>query len=246
MRIVLYILIATVSFTLFLIAFAPASPAWVLIRDDVKTRVPDLNIFRVGGTVWTGEAEIQFRDFPPSTLSWDVHAAELIGGQLKADLTLIGEDHHFATTAVFDEVSGAVQQLSGNIGSEYVNQVSRKIGLTFSGELIIDQVNLTADDRQVRSIDGVMHWTGGRTVLAISDEAQVVAFPRLDGKLYFENAEILLDVTSASESLLTVTLKQTGWAVVAIKARTFDLANMDWQGNGDLDQTVLLIEEKIL
>ena len=246
MRPSLYIATAILSFLIFLVIFAPASPAWSLVDKDVHDRIPDLNVYRVGGTIWNGEAEIQFRHFPPSTLFWQLSPGDLIKGAANIHLSADGQGHSLRAGATLNNSSGSLQSVKGLIGSDYINEVSEQFGLIFSGDLKINELNVSSDGRWLTSATGSVHWTGGQILLNRSLQTQTILLPPLDGELYFQNQQLILDITEQNSLLIQIIIKQSGWAEIAIKGRMLELANMQLPNGSHPDETILLLEEKIL
>lgn len=246
MKLLLYIATALLSFLVFLVIFAPASSAWSLVSEDVYNRVPDLNVFRVGGTIWDGQGEIQFRQFPTSALNWQLSPAKLINSTANFHFTAEGQGHSLQAEAALTRSSGALQSLKGSISSDYINAMSEQFGFTFSGELEIQALELTFDRQWITSASGSVHWTGGRILLNASANPQVIQLPPLDGELYFRDQQLILDITYEQLVLMQIILKEGGWAEVAVKGRLFDIANLPSLDASDPDETILLLEEKIL
>ena len=242
----LYIATAILSFLIFLVIFAPASAAWSLVRADVQHRIPDLKVHRVGGTIWNGEAEIQFRQFPPSTLNWQLSPGELFTGAANIQLSANGQGHSLQAGATLSASSGSLQSVKGVISSDYINEVSEKFGLIFSGDLEIHELNLSSDSRWVTAASGSAHWAGGQILLNSSRVTQTFLIPPLHGELYFQNQQLILDIAEQNSLLIQITLKQSGWAEIAIKGRMFEVANLQLPNGSHPDETILLLEEKIL
>ncbi len=238
----LYIATAILSFLIFLVIFAPASPAWSLVREDVHDRIPDLKVYRVGGTIWNGEAEIQFRQFPPSALNWQLSPGELISGAANIHLSAHGQGHSFQARATLEASSGSLQFIKGIISSDYINEVSEQFGLIFSGDLEIHELNVSSDSHWITGATGSAHWTGGQIFL----NRQTILLPPLDGELYFENQQLILDIVEQQSLLLQIILKQSGWVEIAIKGRMLEVANLQLPNGSHPDETILLLEEKIL
>lgn len=243
----LYIATAILSFLIFLVIFAPASPAWSLVREDVQKRIPDLKVYRVGGTIWNGEAEIQFRQFPPSALTWQLSPGELIiNGAANIHLSAHGQGHSFQARATLEASSGSLQFIKGVISGDYINEVSEQFGLIFSGDLEIHELNVSSDSHWITGATGSAHWTGGQILLNTSPERQTIVLPPLDGELYFQNQQLILDILEQQSLLLQIILKQSGWAEIAIKGRMLEVANLQLPNGAHPDETILLLEEKIL
>jgi hypothetical protein len=242
MKLILYIATAVLSFLIFLIIFAPASPAWSLIDKDVQDRIPDLNVSRVGGTIWNGQAEIQFRQFPPSTLNWQLSPGKLIQGTAKFHLLVDGQGHSIQSEATLGSTSGSLQSAKGVISSDYINKVSEQYGLIFSGDLEFQELNVVANNDWITGATGSARWTGGQILL---NQNQTILLPPLDGELYFQNQQLILDITEQNSQLIQIILKQSGWAEIAIKSRMLEIANLPLPTGSHPEETILLLEEKI-
>lgn len=231
---------------MFIVVFAPASSAWALVSEDVHNRIPDLRVFRIGGTIWNGEGEIQFRQFPPSTLNWRLSPGELIKRTANLHLTATGQGHSLQAGAAIGPSYGAIQSLQGVISSHYINEVSEQFGFTFSGEIEIQEINLSVDNQWITSANGTAKWSGGRILLNTPMAPQTIELPPLDGELYLRNQQLVLDITYQQLVVMQIVLKKGGWAEVSIKGRMFDIANLTSPGDSGPDETILLLEEKIL
>jgi hypothetical protein len=243
MKLILYIATAVLSFLIFLVIFAPASAAWSLIDKDVQDRIPDLNVSRVGGTIWNGEAEIQFRQFPPSTLNWQLSPGKLIQGTANIHLLVDGQGHSIKAEATLGASYGSLQSARGVVSSDYVNKVSEQFGLIFSGDLEFQEFNVAANSDWITAATGSAHWTGGQILI---NQSQTILLPPLDGELYYQNQQLIFDITDQNLQLIQIILKQSGWAEVDIKSRMLELANLPLPNGSHPDETILLLEEKIL
>ena len=235
-----------VSFLIFIVVFAPATPVWSLIRGNVHERVPDLSVYRVSGTIWNGESGIQFRQFPPSLLTWQLSPVDLIQGVAKITTRAEGEGHTLEAETTLTASSGDIKSLHGTINSDYINVVSEQFGFTFSGDLEISELSISADQHWITDAAGTAHWTGGQILVTTGAGPQSIVLPPLQGLLFMQQQQLILDIMHQQQTLIRITLAKGGWAEVAIKGRMFDLANLPLPGESDLNETILLIEEKIL
>ncbi|MCH7741431.1 MAG: type II secretion system protein N [Proteobacteria bacterium] len=242
----LYISIAVASFLMFIIVFAPATPVWSLIRETVHERVPDLNVYRVSGTIWSGESEIQFRRFPPSLVTWQLSPVDLIKGVAKIRVRAQGEGHLLEAEVALTASNADIKSLHGTIDSNYVNVVSEEFGFTFSGNLEIRELSISADRIWITGAAGTAHWTGGRIIITTAAGPQSFVLPPLQALFLMRQQRLILDITHQQQTLISIILRKGGWAEIAIKARMFVLANLPMPGGSDRDETILLIEEKIL
>lgn len=241
----LYAGVAALTFIGFLIVYAPASLAWSLIKADVDRAVPDLEVLGVDGSVWSGNAALRYREFPPANLTWSLRPTSLPEGPgARIDLTLEGEGLRAAgtgnTTRTFASVDAA-----GVIDSSYINPVSVRYGLTFPGEVNIQKLRLRSDLTWFQSAVGTATWGGGTVLVESAAGAQAFTLPALDGTLSMNGSNLILDVTSAGQILLQVTLKPTGWAVVDIKARLLEEAGLPFRAGTSPNASAIIAEEKL-
>ena len=247
LRTLLFILAGLFSFSCFLIIFAPAAPLWNLIEDDISRRLPDLRVLAVAGTVWEGRAELQYRQFPSSSLSWQLDPIEIINKVAVVQLKLKGMAHEFVAEVKLTPTQMNVNNLQGFVGSRYLNSVSRAEGLEFSGQIAIENINLASDLAWIQSLRGQLYWQGGKIVSRSRDiGVRVFDLPELRGDLSMKDASMLLNIHHNRQSVTDIQLKPDGWVVVTIKARLFDLASLAWPSGTSLDDTVLQYEEKII
>ncbi len=242
----LYVLLAIVSFLVFTVAFAPASPVWSSIREDVHEAAPDLNLFGVSGTIWNGEGEMQFRQFPASLLTWKLSSTSLIRGIAKIQLSAAGQDHKVEGEASLTPAAVHINALHGLINSEYINRVSEGFGFTFSGDLEVEELSISTDWHWITDARGSAHWSGGQILVVMPDGPQYLTLPPLKGELHKQQDQLALNITLEEQILIAITLKRGGWAKVAIKGILFDAANLPIPQGSKPDETILLIEEKIL
>jgi Type II secretion system (T2SS), protein N len=241
-----YLSAALLSFLIFVTVFAPAAPVWSIIREDVQARVPDLNVYRVSGTIWNGESEVQFRQFPPSLLSWHLSPIDLIKGVAVIKATMTGEGHSLDAGVSLKSSGGDIRSLHGTISSGYVNQMSEQFGITFSGELEINELSVSSDKLWISDAHGTADWNGGRILITTAASPQTMILPPLKGVLLYQHERLILNITHQQQMLIRITLKKGGWAEVDIRNRMFDLASLPLPEGSDPDETILIIEEKIL
>jgi len=246
-RILVFGLIAFVTFCSFVVIFAPASLVWRAAEKEVIQNVPDLHTLRVGGTVWSGEAELAYRQFPTSTLNWAIAPMSLFKARLDNQLSLNGEGHEFNAGVQIAEQFGQLTSLQGFVDAEYINRVSQPRGLTFSGRVDIQNMAITSDLRWVQAATGRIYWPGGKIISRTRVAGtRVFDLPALTGDISLKGDDINLNLHHNSNTVVDIFLKPDGWVRVDVKARLFDLTNLPWPGGSSLDDNVLEFEEKLL
>lgn len=243
-RLLVYFVVFVVVLTGVLIAFAPASIAWLALKDDVANAAPGLEVTAIKGTLWQGDAQFHYLRLPPTGLEWKVAPASVFMGHPVATLATSGDDQHIDAKA---GVAGEVIHFdaTGYVDSRYVNAISRDLGLTFTGRLEINKLELDGDSRWFNSADGDLHWNGGQIMYQTSEGPQLLKLPPMDGKLAMAGNNLQLAITSNGQSMLDVVLKPTGWVAITLKVRLFEVANLQWPTGAGPDDTALTLEEKI-
>ena len=178
-RISLYLIAAFVSFSLFLVIFAPASTLLFLVKDEINQRVPELVIDQVSGTVWDGQATLHYREFPPSLLNFRLDPMALAGGSADLALSLTGDFIDVEASVSLSNESIRVSGLHGVIDSEYINNVSQQHGLLMTGPFSLKQITLHADSTHVLSAAGQVSWAGGKIESQTGSGLQVFELPGL-------------------------------------------------------------------
>lgn len=245
----IYTLIAILTFVSFLAVFAPASLVWRQVQTPLQNQVPDLSVTTVRGTLWDGKAEIFYRQFPGSLLSWQITASGLLRQQVQADLQLKGEGHEIESVLTAERDNLQVHSLLGYIDSSYINRVSQPQGLTFIGTVEVQDLSLQSDLKWIQQATGRVYWSGGKIVSRTTAAGtRVFDLPALVGDLAMQGRNINLTIhpNDSNQTLIEIVLKPDGWVVVAVKARLFDLAGLAWPSGSSLEDTVLQFEEQVL
>lgn len=236
---------AILSFVVFLALYAPAGVAYRFFKEDVD-RLPDTSIFRVGGTIWQGSADIRYRDFPGSRLDWSLAAFPLFSRITNLTLEVVGLGHELSANLLTDGKNADITGLQGSIQSDYINHVSSRYGLRFSGMLELDSVNLTVEDDWFANVQGNIHWTGGSVLYQTGNGSQSVNLPPLDGELSTKDNRLTLLVENSRLPVLSIHLQQDGWVELRFNARLLALADLPLPKGTNPDEVVLTIEEKVL
>lgn len=257
----LYGLAALLSFMVFLIAYAPASFVLALAQDTLAARAPQLHIDQVSGTLWQGEANLQYENLAPSRLQWHITPATLLKGELHADLQARGHDHNLASQVTWQPSRLSLQNLNGILGSDYINPLAQRYGLQFGGQLDIEDLRFDVIPATgwLDRAAGAAQWSGGRVQFATAysaspAQAESIMLPPLTAILAQPTTALTLAVTSADAELLSVILKPTGWVEISLQQTLFQIAGIQLPPGATLrggmpgqtsSNTVVKFEEKL-
>lgn len=244
-KLLIYGATAIISFFVFLVFYAPAGIAFRFVQDEVA-RIPDTTVYRVGGTMWGGTADIQYRDFPTSILRWQLAAIPLLSGLADFHLTASGLGHELAGQLTTDGQNSHLSSLSGFVSSDYIDQVSAQYGLRISGTFDINEVDLTIENDWFTTIEGDLSWTGGQVLYQVTNGSQAINLPALSGKLAIEDTQLTLNVQHNRLPVLSIFLGKDGWARLQFYSQLFMLADLPLPEGTNTADVVLTYEEKIL
>ncbi|HIG41637.1 MAG: type II secretion system protein N [bacterium] len=243
MKVLLYFVAALLSFIIFMAVLTPAAVVWRLISDEVS--IPNLQVYQVSGTLWNGQAELKYRQFPISSLHWEIDPLSLVYGDIELEFLISGDSHEFSGEALLGHSRVAIVNLRGTLGSRYINDVSRSQGYTISGEFEVRDVNLATDFRLFNDAGGRVYWSGGRIVSLNEPGTRVWDLPSLEGDLDLVDSSVELLIHREQASVVDIRLKPDGWMSVTIKGRLLSLAKLPLPSATGMQDTVLEFEEKV-
>jgi hypothetical protein len=246
-RILIFTAIAVLTFSSFVVIYAPAALIWRFAEQEVIEQVPDLHILGVSGTVWSGDAELVYRQFPTSQLEWQISPLPILSGEIDTNLHLFGEGHDFVGSGSISQTAAVVQSLVGYVDASYINRVSQPQGLTFAGRVDVNSLSLSSDLVWIQQASGEIYWPGGKNISrTVSAGTQVFDLPALQGDITMRGEAISLNLHHDNETVVEILLRRDGWVTVAVKARLFEIANLPWPAGSSPSDTVLEFEEQVL
>jgi len=221
--------IGALSFLMYIIYSAPASIAVNMMEEDIELNAPDIQLGQTNGTLWNGDQELQYRQFPPINIAWDLSVLPIITGRIdsKTQLTGDGVEATFDLTASGNQ--GAISNLTGSVGSRYLNQITIPYGLDLSDTLAIQTVDTSWENNWLTALSGNLNWPGGIVHIETPLALLSIKLPPLTGKLSMEGSDARLHITDAGNALMNIRLKKDGWAVVAINYSLLEMIGMPLQ-----------------
>ena len=242
----IWVVIGLVTSLGFIFIMAPANLAVSMAQDSLG-RIPDLEIGRVEGRIWSGNAQIQYRRFP-AQVNWNLAALPLLIGSVSADIELHGDGldagFHLATHGAAGEVTDA----TALIDARYINPVSLDYGLNLSGQFSLTVDEIAFDNNRITSATGELNWPGGLVHIETPQQLYSVDLPALSGNLYMNEDNVRLRTTGQQTRLIDLTLKPDGWVEAAVSFAFMDMAGLPVPGKAEAnrEETAVLLEEKIL
>jgi len=248
----LYGAAALLSFICFVAVFAPANILLKSTKSQIMAAVPGLFINQINGTIWGGVTTFRYRDFPLSNLQWRLSALPLLSKKVEVSFDISGTDHALSGNITAEKDHLLLKNIQGTIDSEYINVVSVPLGLTLTNQLILTDLFLASDLKQINHTAGLIHWAGGSITARNGTDVQRFVLPSLQGTLS-SKADITgnspvshLSVTHLNKAIMNISFAQSGWVKVSVLGRLFQLAAIATPADTEAGDTVLELEEKIL
>jgi len=241
-----YIVAGILTFLVFILVMAPASLLVSLAGDNLK-QVPDLEIGRVDGRIWTGSAEVQYQGFP-AMVSWHLAALPLVLGRLSADVEVTGDGLDAAFHVSANGQEGTLTGTTALVSARYINQVSVGYGLDLSGQFSFSSEEISFNNRWVTAATGDLDWPGGIIHIETPERIHSVDLPPLQGELSMDGDSVQLAISDRGTALIDLSLKPSGWAAVGVSFDFIELAGLPipLDANSGSAGPALLIEEKVL
>lgn len=238
--------IGFVAFVVFIIAMTPASFVHSALEDELAQNLPELQLHNIHGTVWQGEGTLDLYHLPPLDVSWYVPILSLVTGDINTHVKLQANGLSATMEIELDTSGGLVNNLSANVSSDYLNQVTAEYGLDLSGEVQIDDAMVSFDRSWLSGADGKMNWTGGIVHIQTPEKVHTVRLPSFDGVLSMDGNRLRLVVQQSETPMLDIEVKPDGWATVNVEQALVDIAQLPLPAAAPDEGPVIVIEEKIL
>jgi len=248
-RSLLYTSIGLVAFLGFLITYLPASLVWAQFKDKTAEILPALRVLTIEGSLWHGQADLRVGDFTPSRVTWQLASHRLLAGGLPVQINATGTGHQLLALMTLKPSSIVLEHLSGTLQPDYLNQLGARFGLSTSGDVTLENIQLGVNQTGLSAATGRLNWAGGQLTFPDPRGTGLINLPPLQGHISLQDKDFSLAVSQQKNGLdaqlVSLLLKPDGWVKVAIKARLFKLAQLPWPSSDSLDDTALALEEKL-
>jgi hypothetical protein len=241
-----YLSIAVVTFVVFIAVMAPASLLLTLLEDQLK-HIPNLKIGNASGSLWNGQADLQYSNLPATTAMWSLKPLSLFTGTLAGDVRLSanGLDATFNTSLTSE--GGELADLNADIESRYINTITMEYGLDLSEQFQIRDTSLTFDTHWITSAAGDINWPGGLINIETPVRIHSIKLPPMIGLISSPDQILQLEIAANELLLLTAKLQPDGWAQAAVSFDLMNMAQLPIPGNPGTtgSAAAVLIEEKV-
>lgn len=191
-----------------LIAIAPAA----IVSQVVAT--PDLRLDNPQGTVWDGRVDVAFQNKPLGELRWQVSPLRMLYGEVAVDFALNDTDLALQGNGIVGLREREIT-LQGNVGSRAINQFTLVYDIRMSGEIDINSVKITINNREeLEQVRGNIEWDGGPVHFILTNEVHEVVIEPTIAQLSNEGNELNLRVKSANANATVLAFRielDTGW-----------------------------------
>lgn len=231
----------------------PAQWTWQQVTQQINLD-PRLVVDDIQGTVWRGQADIDYNRYQVGQLDWDFNASSLASLAIGGQWVLTASTHELTGLASAGMKRLAVNEVNGYLDNQLLNVVSRTYGIDLPGRLGMDSIQLEFDLTQpvealpyIELADGRINWTGGSVIYTVGRLRQRLQLPALTAQLSERDGGLLLAIEAINSPgvLATVLLRQDGFSVIQLRARLAELANFAYASGLNPDEVLLEIKEKL-
>jgi len=240
-------LISFMAFLLFVVSMAPASLVYRTIQGKINNSLSDLVIIRLDGSIWKGQGEIKYREFPAFIGTWKLYPFHLLALTAKSYIKIKTNGLNAEFHLEINHQGGSVNSFNAVVQDHYLNEVTIPYGLDFSGEVMLLNGRLGFDQNWLTEIEGELTWDGGIVHIQTPDKIHTVNLPPLRGHLSMEKTILKLEVSESGHTMMKIHIRPDGWAKVAIHYSFMRLANLPLPViSGAGEDPAIVLEEKIL
>jgi len=229
------ILVGVLSCIVFAIALLPASLLWNAVSGSLQGS--PLQVERVGGTVWNGYALANVRTpvlQGPVVLDWRLKGYRLLLGELAVGLRLEGNAFQIAGGGHWGLWGKGITHLNGDVQASMLDQSLREFGISASGVLKVDEVNINLSGTTITTAEGLISWSGGAVTAPGRGSRNPIDFPPVNGQVREEEGNLYLTVTEARGNQLLGelgVLPEKGLGSLKVLQRVLSLAGMSPGGD---------------
>ena len=242
-----YGVIALVSFLSFLVITAPASLLLGSAAEDIRKQVPDLQIGKLEGSLWSGSTAIQYLELPATTMTWSLSPGPLLAGTAAAEFGAQAEGLTASGSGEFTAASGHITALDAEVRDIYLNALTQPQGLQLAGTFALTDTDIRFNQRWLEKAAGRLEWSGGTVHIETPGDFITADLPPLTGIFSLDGEVLVLNVTADQVPMIVVRIQPTGWAAVAINYAFIDLAGIPLPigSQRTAADPAILLEEKV-
>jgi len=178
-----YLAIGIIAFTISIAVMAPASIVTGLFGDAVQRNISGLKIGATRGRIWKGTTQLQYQQFPPVSMSWEMAALPLLRGKLSTLIELTGDGVQLELDAITSTSGGSLDNINGVIESRFINTISISYGLELNGVFELSGISTSFDQHWLTALEGETNWSGGIVHIETPEQFYSVNLPALTGEL---------------------------------------------------------------
>jgi general secretion pathway protein N len=242
-----YLLIGLFSYLVFLIVTAPLEFVWPKVQPHVG-RLP-VQVEMVNGTLWQGQARVHIPKVGKVTGHWDIQLAELLAGNISADLEVTGDQLKFNGQVIASQQQVEVIDSKAFMSSRYLQPMLRQGRASLTGDFELNKFNATFSlaDKQILTAAGQVLFSGGDVSFPIDGKKINASLPILVGRIDKPADNVELKITNTDgQDIGSGYVQPDGWAGVSIRRRFLDILGQKWPADVDEETVIFEVSQKIL
>jgi general secretion pathway protein N len=203
----------------------------------------------VNGTLWQGQARVKIPKVGKVTGQWDIQLAELLSGNLSAQLNVTGDQLKFEGQVIASQQHIELIDSKAFMSSHYLQPMLRQGRASLTGDFELNKFSglFSIVDKQILAADGRLLFTGGDVSFPIDGKKINANLPILAGVIKKPGDNVELSITNTDgQSIGSGYVQPDGWAGVSIRRRFLDILGQKWPADVAEEAVIFEVSQKIL
>ncbi len=247
-KIILYVLVFFISLLLSLLILMPANILWEkILSPQLNVRQVGVDVQKVIGTIWNGQALIAYKDLS-GIVTWKVEASELLMLSLPLKLKLDSQIGSLEGRVDISFESIDADLKKGQISLGPLSPFFRAERITLDGELFLNNLKVSVQNKQIKSASGLASWSGGEIAYPAGREVHQRNLPSFKAVLDTKSDGVVhlsIRDSQATFDVIDADLAEDGTAMLRITRRLLDLSEEPWSLNSK-EQDIVFKVKKML
>jgi len=246
-KLVFLSLLFLLAYGIALAVYLPAGWAWRWAGQSVQLP-PGLQVKQVAGTVWHGQALVNYQRLPLQ-LDWRLQPSSIIHGRLPVAWSLSTRRSQLAGDLTVSVGRRLTLSATGHLYmADFAQWVRQQGGAQLAGSIRVDGLKMDWSDGKWEQAQGTAHWDGGLVTWPMGGRTQQATMPAMQAQLRLRGPDLDLTVARSGSQAPAAEVRLTpGGAVdLMVYRRLLDLAGQSWPDSVPAGAVVFRMRQQLL
>ncbi|MEQ9544827.1 MAG: type II secretion system protein N [Marinobacter sp.] len=246
-KVLLLLLVGLLVYLVALVVWVPAGWIWHQASSYI-TLPPQVQVQRVSGTVWQGNATAVIAGYP-ARAGWELGWPSVSARQWPVSISLISSQSRLAGDVTVGWPGTVQLDAQGRIAvSEFEDLIRQSGGAMIEGDVSIDRLQVAWKDNRLADARGYGSWAGGLVTWPMGNQTGRADFPPMEANLDTTDNGIGLTVQEQGGAgpAADANIQWNGMMELRVYKRMVDLADQPWSGSAQPDDVVFSVRQPLL